>query len=73
MSYANEEAAPMPGEWSVCEEGAEEVVPGWDKDKLPEEEPSETDEKPEIDPTYQYCYKASLVPYFERYESKFDN
>ena len=64
-----EQAAPMPGAWTVRDEAGDDVVPGWREDLIPEEEP---DGQFQPDPEYQYCYKVSLVPFFEELNTKTD-
>ena len=64
-----EQAAPMPGAWTVREEAGDDVVPGWREDLIPEEEP---DGQFKPDPEYQFCYKVSLVPFFEELNTKTD-
>ena len=58
--------APPPGEWTVVGDvpGHKDHIPGWRKELLPEDDTEA--QILEIDPSFQYCHKSSLLPFKDR-------
>jgi len=63
--------APLPGEWEIVPDGVPHLIPDYDKDLIPDE-PVDTNFRLEVDPVFQYVFKQSLAPYFDRLSSTVD-